>query len=270
MYEEHKIYTLNYPYGDAVSIAGSMSNLYNCHAFALNFKGIQPPTNVSVWINDPTIYFTDGSLIEIDIENVKNGDIIAYYNEYSNLTHTGVVTDSTTKTLIGLKIRSKDGNGLLLEHSPRGCDYYKGDDSEMKFYCWNHRVGTISSYNDTVHYYQCSSCNDDTYESHNAQYIKIENAFSHLLSCVQCSYSVNEAHHYIQVGAKYRCVACKYVSSFKPLTSMSRSTSGVLFICSYDVTQTPRTYSEMITYLRVNNYNDLLIEFNDFYNDMFK
>ena len=74
----------------------------------------------------------------------------------------------------------------------------------------------------------------------------------------------------LQVGTKYRCFECGYVSSFKPITPVGRSVSGLLFVCSYDASQTPRTYSEMVTYLRVNNYNDLLEEFNDFYNNLNK
>lgn len=269
VYEPNKAYTLHYPYGDAISIAGSMSNLYNCHAYALHFKGLQP-INVSVWINNPNIYFTDGSLVEININTVKNGDIIAYYNSNLNIVHTGVIVDDTTKTLEGLKIRSKDGNGLLLEHGPYGCNYYIGDDSKIKFYRWNHINGSACTYDNDEHYYACQTCLYKTYESHNIICTKLDNVFTHLKSCTICSYSINEAHKFVQDGVKYKCFECSFVSSFKPIIQGSRSTNGSLFVCSYDITQTPMSYNEMINYLINNNHEDLLIEFNNLYNEMLK
>lgn len=268
-YSDELEYIVAYPYGDAVAEAGTISPFYNCHAFALHFKGVKPLESTAIYITDPNIYFTDGSLIETNINDVKNGDIIAYYND-SGLIPTGIVSDSTTKTLDGLKIRSKDGDGFILNHLPRACSYYLGDNSKIKFYRWNHRLGTVSSYNDTVHYYQCTTCADNTYAKHSILYTKTDSTFSHLKSCTLCSYQISEGHDYAQGGLKYKCSKCGFLSSFKPITPGTRSLSGILFICSYDESQTPRTYNEMITYLRVNNYNDLLEEFNDFYNNLNK
>ena len=39
-------------------------------------------------------------------------------------------------------------------------------------------------------------------------------------------------------------------------------------MCSYDETQKLMSYTEMVYYLMVNGYDDLIIEFNDFYNKL--
>lgn len=272
-YNESAVYIINYEYGEATSIPGTMTNLYNCHAFALHFKGVAPKDEEAICISHPSIYFTDGSLIEIPISEVSDGDIIAYYMEGSSMVdpkHTGVIIDSTTKTLEGLIVKSKDGEGLLLEHNPRACEYYRGNDNYIKFYRWNHTYSEAHFSNDTNHYYSCVKCSIEINEKHNKSYTKLEDAFSHLASCSVCSYSGNEPHRYIQVGTKYRCLDCKFISSFQSITPIGRSTNEIKFICSYDVSQTMMTYKEMIHYLTVNEYYELLVEFNMFYNAIVK
>ena len=268
VYDPSMTYTVSYSHGEAVSIAGTMSNLYNCHAFALNFKGSIPINSEAIWISDPDIYFTDGSLVEIQINEVEDGDIIAYYNETLEVSHTGVIIGSAIKTLDGLKIRSKDGCGLLLEHGPRGCEYYKSD-VQIKFFRWNHLSnGVYNSYNDTKHYHGCQKCNFKFYSNHSIICTQTDSAFYHLKSCTICSYSVNESHNFNQVGTKYRCISCKFVSSFQPIIPNGRSATEILFICSYDESQSLMTYEEMLSYLISNRHYDLLVEFKNFYSSM--
>ena len=251
-------------------MAGTFSNLYNCHAFALHFKGRTPSDAEAIWIDNPEIYFTDGSLIEVDINQVKVGDIIAYYNFNEQnellLDHTGVVTSITNRTLTGIGIRSKDGEGLIFDHNPRASNYYS-EDNNIKFYTWNHTYnGTCNSNGDSNHYYSCRKCTNRKYEPHIITYTQLESAFVHLATCTSCSYSENREHNYTQVGSKYRCIECRYMSSFQAVTPTTRSVYEILFICSYDETQNLMTYDEMIEYLLTNNYHELLIEFIEFYN----
>lgn len=272
-YDNESTYTIKYPYGLAYSVSGTLSNLYNCHAFALHFKGVEPNGNVSVWISNPSIYFTDGSLIEIEVNEVCDGDVVAYYAEENNeikIIHTGIITDSTIKTIEELMIRSKDGYGLLLDHKLQNCDYYRGDNNLIKFYRWNHIYNDAHPIDSSEHYYPCEKCNEIACEEHSKSYTKLEDAFSHLASCSVCLYSGNEPHRYVQLGTKYRCLDCKFISSFQSITPIGRSANEIKFICSYDVSQTMMTYKEMINYLTENEYYELLVEFNMFYNAIVK
>ena len=261
-------YIVHYPYGDAISIPGTMSNLYNCHAFALHFKGVVPNSINAIWISHPEVYFTDDSLIEIGINEVKNDDIIAYFTDEDGISHTGIITNATYKSLDNLLMRSKDGAGLLLDHTPRACAYYNSD-ANIKFYRFNHiNNGVYSSCDSSKHYYTCQTCNDRIYDTHSITYTKLDNAFSHLVSCSICSYSENQAHNFVQSGILYTCLSCGFISKFQAITPNSRSINEVLFICSYDETQKLMSYTEMVYYLMVNGYDDLIIEFNDYYNKL--
>ena len=60
-----------------------MSNLYNCHAFALHFKGVVPNAINVIGISHPEVYFTDDSLIEIGINELHRNAIL--FNGYDEL-----------------------------------------------------------------------------------------------------------------------------------------------------------------------------------------
>ena len=70
----------------------------------------------------------------------------------------------------------------------------------------------------------------------------------------------------MKVGSIYRCLDCRFISSFQIVTPNSRNINEIKFICSYDEEQNLMTYAEMVYYLISNNYNDLLNEFNEFCN----
>lgn len=98
----------NYP---GSKVVGDATNRYNCHAFAWAEK-------TYIWMNDPSIYWEDGSYrLEKKDSPSKIGQKI-YYPGYGK-EHSGKVVN-----LNGNQIRSKWGMQSLVEHDLGNCPYF--------------------------------------------------------------------------------------------------------------------------------------------------
>ncbi len=98
----------NYP---GVTVVGDATIKYNCHAYA--WAG-----NTSYWMNDPSIYWEDGSYILQTRDAPSAIGQKAYYGGVGK-EHSGIVV-----RLSGNKIRSKWGEQSLVEHSVSNCPYF--------------------------------------------------------------------------------------------------------------------------------------------------
>uniref|UniRef100_UPI004057A619 hypothetical protein n=1 Tax=Acetatifactor sp. TaxID=1872090 RepID=UPI004057A619 len=84
---------------------------YNCHAYAW-------ASSTSVWMNDPSKYWTDGSYTLKSSDDPTAIGQKAYYPGNGN-EHSGVVI-----SLTGNEIRSKWAEYSLVEHSVENCPYF--------------------------------------------------------------------------------------------------------------------------------------------------
>lgn len=98
----------NYP---GASVVGDATIKYNCHAYA--WAG-----STSVWMNDPSKYWTDGSYSLKTSNSPSAVGQKAYYPGSGN-EHSGNVI-----RLSGNQIRSKWGEQSLVEHTVANCPYF--------------------------------------------------------------------------------------------------------------------------------------------------
>lgn len=98
----------NYP---GVSVVGDATIKYNCHAYA--WAG-----STSLWMNDPSKYWSDGSYRLKASDSPSAIGQKAYYGASSG-THSGNVI-----RLSGNAIKSKWGELSLVEHSIGNCPYF--------------------------------------------------------------------------------------------------------------------------------------------------
>lgn len=98
----------NYP---GSSVVGNATIKYNCHAYA--WAG-----STSVWMNNPSKYWTDGSY-SLKSSNKPTATGQKVYYPGSGREHSGNVI-----RLSGNQIRSKWGEQSVVEHSVGNCPYY--------------------------------------------------------------------------------------------------------------------------------------------------
>lgn len=98
----------NYP---GVSVVGDATIKYNCHAYA--WAG-----STSVWMNDPSKYWGDGSYKLKSTDSPSAVGQKAYYPGSGN-EHSGNVVRKS-----GNQIRSKWGEQSVVEHSVGNCPYF--------------------------------------------------------------------------------------------------------------------------------------------------
>lgn len=98
----------NYP---GASVVGDATIKYNCHAFAWAASN-------TVWMNDPSKYWSDGSY-KLKAEHSPTAIGQKAYYPGSGKEHSGHVV-----RLSGNQIRSKWGEQSLVEHSVSNCPYF--------------------------------------------------------------------------------------------------------------------------------------------------
>lgn len=101
-------------YPRATLISGS-SRKYNCHSYAWYSQSIMN----GYWMNDPTAYMTDGSYTKVTQINMAN--VIYYYT--SGLEHSAVLVETSGPNVSAAIVKSKWGQGPLMQHSVRYCPY---------------------------------------------------------------------------------------------------------------------------------------------------
>lgn len=106
---------------------------YNCHAYAW-YENVD---DTPCWINDPSIYLTDGSYEVVDKLNTAIGDRVIYcesYNStYQGIQHSAVIESYTSPSASTrtLTLLSKWGAMGLYRHSVYTCPYYDYVDDDF-------------------------------------------------------------------------------------------------------------------------------------------
>ena len=102
-----------------VSIVSYGSCKYNCHSYAWYSQS----TSNSYWINNPSVYMTDGSYSKVasglntSSSNVASGDRV-FYGTTSSPSHSGIFTSSATGEPIATRtVKSKWGECGVFKHS---------------------------------------------------------------------------------------------------------------------------------------------------------
>lgn len=103
----------------AVSLVSSGTCKYNCHSYAWHSQS----TSNIYWINDPSLYMTDGSYnkvlggINAPSLNAIPGDKL-FYGTNSNPTHTAIITSSASGAPLGSRtVTSKWGKAGVFRHT---------------------------------------------------------------------------------------------------------------------------------------------------------
>ena len=130
-----------------VKTIGNPTWRYNCHSYAWFYRNQENPYRIDI----VTPYIKDGSVSEVDIEYVQEGDIAGYYlktffrdktiEELGKPLHSAVIlsTEHTPKTTI---VQSKWGEGYLLEHKLKTAKYYNQFFHEIRYFHCNSPVPT--------------------------------------------------------------------------------------------------------------------------------
>lgn len=99
---------------------------YNCHSYAWYSQS----TSNSYWMDDPSLYLTDGSYTEVGKLQTIAGDRMVYYNSntdiYDQITHSAIISSYTDypKSKRTFVVNSKWGAYGLYQHSWDNCPYY--------------------------------------------------------------------------------------------------------------------------------------------------
>jgi len=116
-------------FGNAKKVADACP-VYNCHG--LTFASRRTAVDAQVF---PIL--ADDGFEEVPAKDAQEGDVIVYFDERGEVSHTGFVIGHKEVILgNGLtipKIWSKWGKGPEMVHLVPECDFYIGDDS-IKFY----------------------------------------------------------------------------------------------------------------------------------------
>ncbi|HIS61749.1 MAG TPA: hypothetical protein IAC14_05810 [Candidatus Scybalomonas excrementigallinarum] len=104
-------------YPNATLISNSTAK-YNCHSYAWYLRD----ANNIYWMNDPSLYMSDGSYTKIasGVSNytaIASNDII-YYTDHSAVSHT-----NGGSTIKYITVYSKWGQGPLMSHRVHDCPY---------------------------------------------------------------------------------------------------------------------------------------------------
>jgi len=108
----------------------SCSRLYNCHSYAWHDQSLPN----YIWINDPSIYWKDGSYIELSSDIPPAAGINIFYNspELSGQ-HSAILVSNKNTSAIAGHCRSKWGQGPRMLHN---CGYVPSayDLTDMRVY----------------------------------------------------------------------------------------------------------------------------------------
>jgi hypothetical protein len=177
------------------------SRKYNNFSYAFYKQN----TNNNYYIDDPYLYLSDGSYIEISYSNLQPRDRIVYYNSNNEIVHSGVVRGTTGQTPNGVCgyantvwVQSKWGYYGLYEHRGDQCPYTNlvsgGTAVSVKFYRYNinhsHRY-TYTALDSNYHYASCE-CGDiiveHTYEQQQIFPLQTNEYETNYISNYVCTY----------------------------------------------------------------------------------
>lgn len=108
-------YEVNYP--NATKIGG-ISPSYNCHTYAW-YSTVESP----YWITDIWEYLTDGSYIVVSAANASAGDVVTYWANVSDVSHSAVVRNYRNGHY---NLNSKWDFMGVYSHRDDYCPYYTG------------------------------------------------------------------------------------------------------------------------------------------------
>ena len=181
---------------------------YNCHSYAWYSQDIN--TN-NVWMNDPSLYYTDGSYYEVWVP--RKGDIICYFDEKDNDNpnddenlHSGIVlavVSSFSNGLCGdsntVLVASKWGEWGLYVHNGYVCPYTAG---------YSGRATTVRYYRKANHTHTYSN----TQITDNTLSIKC-----HISSCsgANCGQEIYAPHNWVEVRINPSSVSPQYVPGYQ-------------------------------------------------------
>lgn len=103
------------------------SRTYNCHSYAWHISG----GGNTVWINDPSMYWEDGSYVYV--ENESEADKISY----GSADHSAITTDKSEW------FKSKWGQGPLMYHAADDCPY---DASALTYYKRDNPAASVNGF----------------------------------------------------------------------------------------------------------------------------
>lgn len=201
-------------YPNAIRRANA-TDLYNCHSFAWYS---QDTVNNHYWIDDPSLYITDGSYVEVDFANAAQGDVICYINASGQNIHSGLISSKNASTasnnLCGdanrFVVLSKWGEYALYEHNGYECAYttYRSE--------FTSPAVTVKFYQNTTHSHTFNAYNYDDFEYHQERCsCGMTFYYAHTWRLDRQALSTKEAllPDYVPV---YRCVKCNYTTMVRP------------------------------------------------------
>lgn len=232
-------------YPNAIRLA-SATNYYNCHSYAWYSQNVN--TN-QYWMEDPSLYITDGSYCRVS-GNPQAGDIIVYYDDYGighwnendetsdgwnddRIMHSGIVTAFNNGISNGLcgnsdlvTVTSKWGAGGLYSHNGYECPYtgYKPHNEEADY---------VRYYRPHAYFYQgtglqdshrkvCGVCHDILVEPHIFNsYTNKGLTIGHEGTCAGCGETYLLAHNWTTFPSYYKCSGCGLTSEYIPVITSS-------------------------------------------------
>ena len=152
---------------------------YNCHSFAWHFGSQSNLTNNRGVIHGPSIYISDESYTEEQVENLVTNDTYKVaYMQGGSLTHSGVIESYNNNEI---EVISKWGVLGL----------------------YRHKIDETPYYNCTYKFYKHSN---HTYYMFTAN----SNGLTHKSTC-RCTYTCNQPHEYVLINGNYECSKCHYI-----------------------------------------------------------
>ncbi len=95
-----------------VPILQSPTAYYNCHSYAWYERS----SDNDRWINDISGFLYDAECIELNVNEIEEGDIVVYYDKFGILQHSGVVEEAA-QHVEDVVVTSKWGQGVLCTHA---------------------------------------------------------------------------------------------------------------------------------------------------------
>jgi hypothetical protein len=115
----HQVEKFNKEYeGRSVTFVNEASPIYNCHGLTFGARRaiIWDPQEVAKILRE------DDYVMIADVKNVREGDIIVYYGDYGDISHSGLVIGNSSGVP---SILSKWGVGREAVHRWNDCPYFK-------------------------------------------------------------------------------------------------------------------------------------------------
>ena len=145
------IFATSYPYA---VLLGQPTWNYNSHSYAWHND---VPQGNCYWIEDPSVYITDGSAYET---TATVGAKVCYYDGWGNIIHSGIVRSISGDVIT---VDSKWNYGPLYRHELEACPAWD-DTIYVKYYKFHNFVFTVKG--EGTHYVNCTDCDFSTTALH--------------------------------------------------------------------------------------------------------